>query len=191
MSSPTHRYEPGVWHHITVTTAGRRPILADKSRILTLQGKLNQARKRYGLLCAAYVILPDHFHWVIYPTESGYEDFAVHHIQGGSRYAKDPAAYYLPTIVDEVKRKTAQEILRLGRSLPQQLWQSGFWDRPLTDLRRLPDVVSYIHQNPVRAGFVSHPSEYPFSSYNALVKDHPHMVVLDRAVWDNLDISPV
>jgi putative transposase len=190
MSELGHRYEPGVWHHITVNTAAHRLVFDDKSRILILQSKLNQARKRHGLLCAAYAIMPDHFHWVIYPTEAGFEDFAVKQIQSGGRYAHDPAAYYLSRIVDDIKRKAAQEILRVARSLPQQLWQAGFWDRPIADMRKLPDAVEYIHLNPVRAGYVSHPADYPFSSYNALVHGHPHIVVLDRGIWENLKISP-
>ena len=191
MSAQSYRYEPGVWHHITVHTAAHRHVFADRERILSLQTRLNQARTRYVLLCAAYVILPDHFHWIIYPTESGYEDFAVEQIQKATRYAHDPAAYYLPRIVEDVKRGTSLAVRRVARSLPEQMWQSGFWDRPITDLRKLPEIVNYIHNNPVRAGYVAHPGDYPFSSYTALVNEHPHIVVLDAAVWENLKISPV
>ncbi len=190
MSQPVSRFEPGVWHHITVTTAARRPIFTDAGRVRVLQDRLNLARRRFALLCAAYVIMPDHFHWLIYPTESGFEDFAVEQIQRGGRYASDPAAYYLPRIIEELKRGTTQPIRRLNRSLPEQFWQSGFWDRPLSDIRRLPNIVNYLHLTPVRAGLCDHPADYPYSSYSALVLEHPHLVVLDHAIWENLNISP-
>ena len=188
MSRTAHRYEPGVWHHITVTTATRQPLFTDAARVRILQGRLNAARRRFALLCIGYVIMPDHFHWVIYPTEPGFEDFAAEQIQKGGRYADDPAAYYLPRIVEEVKRGTTQAIRRLARSLPQQIWQPGFWDRPVQDMRRLPDILRYIHMNPVRAGLCSRPADYPYSSHNAMVYDHPHAVVLDRMIWEQLGI---
>lgn len=191
MSQTSYRYEPGVWHHITVHTAARRRIFADKSRVLSLQTRLNQARKRFALLCAAYVIMPDHFHWVIYPTEGGFEDFAAQQLQREGRYASDPAAHYISRIVEDVKRGTSQAIRRFDRSLPEQIWQSGFWDRPVGDVRKLPDIIAHLHRNPVRAHMVRHPAEYPFSSYNAVVYDHPHIVVVDRVIWENLNISPV
>ncbi len=188
MPEPSHRYEPGIWHHVTVTAAARRPLFTDVGRVRILQERLNQARRRFGLLCAGYVIMPDHFHWVIYPTEAGFEDFAAEQIQKERRYAEDPAAYFLPRIVEEVKRGTTQAIRRLARSLPQQLWQPGFWDRPFADLNRLPAILDSIHMNPVRAGLCAHPAEYPYSSYNALVHGHPHIVTLDRAIWENLGL---
>ncbi len=48
------------------------------------------------------------------------------------------------------------------------LWQDGYWDRVL---RRDQDVVAvsdYIVQNPVRAGLVQRPEDYPylFSRYH-------------------------
>lgn len=183
-------FEPGVWHYITMSTVGRQPLFTTVSRVRALQGRLNRARKRYVLLCAAYVIMPDHLHWLIYPTEAGYEDFAVRQIQRRTRWADDPARHYLPRIVDDVKRGTTTEIRGLERSLPPRIWQSGFWDRPVMDIHRLPNIVNNIHQNPVRAGLCEHPADYPYSSYCALVLERPHIVVLDHAIWENLNISP-
>lgn len=179
------RYEPGVWHHITIHTAARQPLFADANHARTLQGQLNQARKRFALLVAAYVIMPDHVHWLIYPTESGFEDFAAGQLQRGGRYAHDPAAHYVAHMVEYVKRGTSQSILRLARTLSDQIWQSGFWDKLIDNLTDLPEIVDRIHLNPVRAGLCDHAKAYPYSSYNAIVYDHPHIVVVDRSIWEN------
>ena len=42
------------------------------------------------------------------------------------------------------------------------LWQEGFYDHVLRDEDAPPAVIRYIIDNPLRAGLVGSPSEYPF-----------------------------
>lgn len=37
-------------------------------------------------------------------------------------------------------------------------------------------IIAYLHFNPVRAGLVSHPRQWEFSSYNATISDLPTQV---------------
>jgi REP element-mobilizing transposase RayT len=45
-----------------------------------------------------------------------------------------------------------------------QLWYPDYYDRFIRDERHYAATVDYIHQNPVRAGLVSHPEAWPWSS---------------------------
>ena len=42
------------------------------------------------------------------------------------------------------------------------LWQDGFWDYTLRDDESVRGIASYIAWNPVRAGLVRVPTEYPW-----------------------------
>ena len=43
------------------------------------------------------------------------------------------------------------------------LWQEGYWDHTLRDDESLLAIAAYIVLNPVRAGLVASPEDYPFS----------------------------
>ena len=45
-------------------------------------------------------------------------------------------------------------------------WQPRFFDRDLRTLQEYNEKVEYIHLNPVRAGLVSRPEDWRWSSYN-------------------------
>jgi putative transposase len=61
------------------------------------------------------------------------------------------------------KGYTARHINRvLGRT--GQLWQEDYWDRYIRDDAHYRKVIRYIEMNPVKAGLVQSPQEWPFSS---------------------------
>ncbi|HKW28714.1 MAG TPA: transposase [Verrucomicrobiae bacterium] len=55
---------------------------------------------------------------------------------------------------------------RINRVLNQRgkLWQDDYWDRYIRDETHYRKVVHYIESNPVKAGLVKSPEQWPFSS---------------------------
>jgi putative transposase len=95
-----------------------------------------------GYQLHAFVLMPDHFHALITPTEA--LERAVQFIKGGfSHRAK----------------------LELGSNM--EVWQKGFSDHRIRDAADYDRHVSYIHSNPVRAGLCARPEEYGYSSAHA------------------------
>jgi len=47
-----------------------------------------------------------------------------------------------------------------------ELWQPRFFDRALRTVKEYNEKVEYIHLDPVRAGLVSRPEDWRWSSYN-------------------------
>ena len=43
------------------------------------------------------------------------------------------------------------------------LWQDGYFDRVLNPVEDTRDTVDYIRLNPVKAGLVNRPEDYPFT----------------------------
>lgn len=95
--------------------------------------------KRYRLF--AWVVMPNHVHVLT-------ELFAGHP---------------LDTMLHSWKSYTATEANKiLGRD--GRFWFPDYFDRYIRDERHFANAVHYIHQNPVKAGLVAKPEDWPFSS---------------------------
>lgn len=94
---------------------------------------------RYRMI--AWVIMPNHVHTLV-------EMFEGHP---------------LPSVVQSWKSYTAKQANQiLGRT--GRFWATGYFDRYIRDERHFANVVAYIHANPVKAGLVAEPEDWPFSS---------------------------
>jgi putative transposase len=67
-------------------------------------------------------------------------------------------------LLGALKGCTAREAhLVLGRT-GQPFWQAESYDHWVRDAREFQKIVDYIENNPVKAGFVTRPEDYPWSS---------------------------
>ena len=69
-----------------------------------------------------------------------------------------------------------------------ELWQARFFDRALRTVKEYNEKVEYIHLNPVKAGLVQQPDEWPWSSvreYSGTIQEeatrHP-ILPIDRVL---------
>lgn len=96
-------------------------------------------RLRY-LLCA-WVVMPNHIHFLFTPCD-GWE---------------------LSNILHSIKSFTAQKAnIILNRS--GEFWQEDYFDRFIRDDRHFSSVVTYIENNPVKAGLCKKPEDWPFGN---------------------------
>ena len=100
--------------------------------------------RRYRLL--AWVVMPNHVHALIEP---------IH----GWSVAKIVATWKKFTALRINEHLTAE-----GRKPLHPLWQREYWDRFMRDARHFEQTISYIHNNPVKAGLVASPEQWPWSS---------------------------
>jgi REP element-mobilizing transposase RayT len=92
-----------------------------------------------------------------------------------ARYYHDQGIWWLRMLVLMPDHLHALVAVPVGRSLPvvvrrwkayqhAQLgieWQSGYFDHRLRSNESLDEKAHYIRMNPVRAGLVSHPEDWP------------------------------
>ena len=131
--------QPGQIYLVTTVTEGRLPVFADFHI-----GRLAVESLRF---CAgsgradtfAFVIMPDHLHWLLSLGES----------------------HDLSAVVGGMKQRTAYAVnTRLCRT-GTALWKAGFHDRALRREEDLEAVARYVVANPLRAGLVRRIGEYP------------------------------
>jgi putative transposase len=130
----------GHCYHATTRTRHSAPVFRDPTSARLLVDALQFLRRDRAYLLG-YAVSPDHFHAVLVPR--------------GDRT--------ISQIMQTVKGYTSRAInARNGQR--GTLWQVSFYDRVIRDEAHLVDTLEYIHRNPVVAGLVSMPEEYPFSS---------------------------
>jgi len=88
-----------------------------------------------------WVFLPDHWHAIFYPA---------HPLTIGR-------------VMESIKDAATKRINRSRREVGRLL-QPRFFDRALRTVREYKEKVEYIHLNPVKAGLVSRPADWPWSS---------------------------
>ena len=129
----TGRYsQPGQVYLLTTVTRDRRPVFGDFGHARLLIGVLREQEQRRLARTLAFVVMPDHLHWLM---------------QLGDRLP-------LAQCMRNVKTLSA---LRIGSAI----WQAGYHDHAVRQEDSLPDIARYIVTNPVRAGLVHRTGLYP------------------------------
>lgn len=106
------------------------------------------ARRRQGFLLCGYVLMPDHWHaliWTGYPLT-------------------------VSQVIHDIKKVSARH-LHDHRKTQGPLWQHQFWDRFVRHGKEFNDRLVYMHLNPVRKGLVTRPEGWRWSSYNNFALD--------------------
>jgi len=141
-----HRfYLPNSIIFITNVTRERKPIFADMQNLEIYRETMRLLKEHHAFQMLAYVILPDHFHWLLQMKD-----------QSGD-FSKIMHSFKRGFTMNYRRRNDLQQ--------PVSLWQSRFWDHVIRDETDLQKHFDYIHWNPVKHGYVKDACEWSNSSY--------------------------
>ncbi len=104
---------------------------------------LEASRRRLGFLLCGYVLMPDHWHALIWPQY--------------------PLLIW-QVLHDGKKIMTLRLHARRGSRGP--LWQHQYWDRFVRDEKEFNARLEYMHLNPVKKGQVKGQEDWRCFSYN-------------------------
>jgi putative transposase len=138
----------GYTYFITNLTYRRQRFLSDN--IDLFWNAVEAAKQKTLFDMTAWVILPDHFHLLIY-----FDKGNISNIMKGIKLAF--SAHF---------RK--RQGLTAGRT-----WQNGFWDHIIRTEEDLKRHLDYIHFNPVKHGLVRRAVDYPYSSIHLFKEFYP------------------
>jgi REP element-mobilizing transposase RayT len=156
MGRPLRIVAPGGLVHVTMRGVDRQDIFLDGWDRLLFLRLLGRSRKLYEWLVLAYCLMGNHFHLVLQTPEPTLSD--------GMR---DLAGIY-------ARRFNAR------RNRKGHLYEARFGAEPIGTEAHLLETLRYVVLNPVRAGFVRHPSEWEWSSYLATFGELDAPAFLDR-----------
>jgi putative transposase len=150
---------------LTMVTASRAPWIAELQSYDLLLSEMKRLAHLLRFRFKAWVILPEHLHWLLQPKENDYSD-----------------------IVSAFKRGAGAELKRIGvLARGGKMWQHRFWEETIRNDQHYARCVEYIHYNPVKHGLVSSPGAWRYSSFRSHVKRG--LYPADWAAGENIRIS--
>ena len=171
MSRARHYYGLNHLHFLTTSTY-RRARLFDSLKfrqqfISTLAG----LRRELGFRMVGYVLMPEHFHLLLWPSEQANPSMILQKLEGHM------AKYILRTLRQNRQHAwCARMLARL--TLPPtvhdeahyRVWQRRFYDLNVWSEKKRLEKLAYMHNNPVKRGLVKEPGDWPWSTFRRYVR---------------------
>ncbi|HWF37622.1 MAG TPA: transposase [Candidatus Acidoferrales bacterium] len=136
-----HRTSPGFTYFVTTKTWQSCAIFQVPRNADILMDRLLHYRDSGSYSLHEFVVMPNHVHLLLTPSEGTSLEKAVQLIKGGSSHA----------IHEQSDSK-------------MQIWQAGFHEESVRDLADFQRKLKYIHENPVRAHLVQNAAHWQFGS---------------------------
>lgn len=132
-------YERRPIYFVTACTAARRELLASNSIHEAFLRFVEEASNR-GAWVGRYVLMPDHLHLFV---------------------ALEDERIRLSAWTGSLKKSISKALRDRGEPSPH--WQKGFFDHIMRGSESYSQKWDYVRANPVRAGLVVRPEEWPYS----------------------------
>ncbi len=167
-------------HYVTSVTHGRAEIFRDEVCARKLLEELHFYADRFKVELIAAVVMPDHFHAIIWPQtkEKTFSDY-MHGVKSYfARWYADESARrgaVAPPIIQgsssDQRSSVNEPSYRRGDSAPpsrdiKKIWQDSFFDYLILNERKLEEKILYIMENPVEDGLAARPRDYPYLYVN-------------------------
>ena len=139
---PPHIYLDDTWYIITASTVNKVRYLTTTNHLQLWVEILRELIKEFSLTLNAWVVLHNHYHLLI-----------------KSRIGRDIGRF-----IGRLNGRTSREFNLRDNAEGRQVWYN-YWD---TCIRTEADYwtrFNYIHNNPVKHGYVKHYADWEFSSY--------------------------
>lgn len=154
---------PNVPLHIIQRGNNRSNCFFENSDYLVFLDLLRRSSAAESCRIHAYVLMSNHVHLLVSPAN------------------ERSAGGMMKAIGERYVRYINRRYNRCGT-----LWQGRFHSCPVQDERYLLVCHRYIELNPVRAGMVSHPSHYQWSSHRNNANGHPDGLITPHPIFDAL-----
>jgi putative transposase len=140
--APVHRLDSNGIYMVTAATLNKEHLFADGRRLDLLEHALLSLAKRYQLQLEAWAVFANHYHFVA---------------------RRNDEEVSLRKFLKHLHANTARELNRLDDKTGRTVW-FNFWDTKLTYERSYLARLNYVHQNPVKHGFVPVANQYGWCS---------------------------
>ncbi len=139
--APTHRTQQAGAYMVTSATYQKASFFRSADRLTLLSNSLFDLAEAYALQLQAWAVFANHYHLI----------------------AECPQPQNLKRFTRHLHSSTAIAINHQDNSAGRKVWHQ-YWESHLTFQRSYFARLHYVHQNPVRHGLVSSPSQYPWCS---------------------------
>ena len=159
--------DEGLTFHALSRGNNRDAIFLDDGEFLAFLDALARAQLRYPFRLFGYCLMTNHFHLLLRP---------------------EPGVA-IGRIMQSLLVSHTWRYHKRHRTLGH-VWQGRFKSPPVQDDSHLWTVLRYIVANPLHAGMVADPAEYPWSSYPWHTGRRPDPLLSDLLEWTDLGDTP-
>ncbi|HDQ04050.1 MAG TPA: transposase [Deltaproteobacteria bacterium] len=156
-------------YHVLTRGNNRQDIFKDEEDYQKYLEILQKYKEKYDFRLYHYVLMTNHLHLVIEPTERGGE---------------------LSEIMKGINLSYAQHFKNKYRYIGH-FWQDRYKSIIISKDEYLLACGSYVELNPVRAGIVENPKDYRWSSYQANAYGKQDDLIDQHVIFDNLSQDDV
>lgn len=146
-------------HFLTMTIVQWIPLFMNKEIVSIVLDSIRFVQKERSLTLFAYVIMEHHLHMIA----------SNDHL---TKTIKEFKSFTARSIIDHLKGQNSVSILQKlknaklthKRGSTYQLWQEGSHPEEIYSEEMFMQKIEYIHNNPVRGGYVDEPKQWSYSS---------------------------
>lgn len=164
MSRSNRHFLPGYAWHITHRCHKRESLLKFARDRRTWMGWLFEAKKRYKLRVLNYTVTSNHIHLLVFDS--------------GERET-------IPRSLQLVAGRTAQEFNQ-RKKRKGAFWEDRYHATAVETNHHLVNCLTYIDLNMVRAGMVTHPSQWKSGGYEEIQAPKERYSIIDHAALMDL-----
>ena len=154
-------------HHIIQRGNNRQPIFAAQADYETLLSMLEEHAHKEGVAVHGYVLMSNHFHLLATPA----------------------TAEAIPQMMQSVGRRYVR-YFNQRQARTGTLWEGRYKSTLIQAERYLLTCMAYIDLNPVRAGMVVEPADYPWSSHAHHVGRRSDRLITPHPLYWDLGNTP-
>jgi len=164
-------------YFVTTTIVDWQYVFTSNSRFQIIVEALRYCIRHKGLQLHAYVIMPNHAHYILSTNANVSLSDVMRDMQ---RYT---ARQLISALINERSYsllavfRNAAKLDQLGNSF--KVWQDGFHPVTIGSKRFARQKLLYLHDNPVRKGFVEHPEDWKYSSARNYRNDDYSLLPVD------------
>jgi putative transposase len=138
-------------YFVTFSCYKRRRLLDDDAAKSIVLGTLNAQLRRLAGKCVGFVLMRNHVHALVWvPDPTHISDF----MKQWKRTSSLRIAHLLATVLTRYS----------GQFDESPVWQGKYYGFNVYSENKLLEKLTYMHQNPVRAGLIKQASEWRWSS---------------------------
>ena len=165
------------FYYSTCTIIAWIPIFQSEPYFQIIINSLNYCRKHKGLLLLGYVIMPSHLHLITSNDSS----------TTLSDIMRDFRAYTSRKIREQLEQEGRLNYLNIfetsAKNLRKQkykIWHDDYHPVALKSEKWFHQKMNYLHNNPVRKGFVEQPEHWKYSSARNWLLDDDSIIGIDK-----------
>ncbi|NCA71447.1 MAG: transposase [Sphingobacteriia bacterium] len=157
---------PGYPQHVIQRGNNQQRILFDEEDYWLIWEKIGAACAKFGCELHAYVLMPNHFHLLLTPSENNSIGKLMQYV----------GRYYVQHFNARHERTGT-------------LWEGRYRATLIDPKQFLLPISHYIESNPVRANLVANPGDYAWSSYGANARGDEDPLITSHREYERLGRS--